>query len=227
MRRAGSGEMGRLTVGFVHSNAFTILPPIIARFRAAYPDVELELRETLHLNMVSALEAGSIDVGLLRPPLSSRALQVVTLIREPFMALVPAGHRLAARRATQLRQFTSEPFVMYSRAGSPLIHSRAMDMCLRAGFSPRIVQICRPVSTRVAGFVAAGIGVAVAPSTVTSFNMPGLRMLQIAEKPAPLPIGAGLAAPATPSASSAPFAPHRPAKPLSVRQPAEMVEGVG
>ncbi|MDB5488409.1 MAG: hypothetical protein JWQ58_2124, partial [Reyranella sp.] len=33
-----------------------------------------------------------------------------------------------------------------------------------------------------------GIGVAVAPSTVTSFNMPGLRVLQIADKPPPLPM---------------------------------------
>lgn len=187
VRRAGDGEMGRLTVGFVHSNAFTILPPVVARFRAAYPAVELEMRETLHTTLVSSLEAGSIDVGLLRPPLSSRALQVVTLIREPFLALVPVGHRLASRRATLLRQFADEPFVMYSRAGSPLIHSRVMDMCLRAGFAPRIAQYADQIHT-VAGFVDAGIGVAVAPSTVTSFNMPGLRTLQIADKPAPLPM---------------------------------------
>ncbi len=185
VRRLGSGETGRLTVGFAPSNAFTILPPIVARFRATYPDVELELRQFTTSILVTSLESGSLDVALLRPPLSSRSLQIVTLIREPFLALVPAMHRLAARPATQLRQFAGEPFVMYSRAGSPLLHARVMDMCQRAQFSPRIVQYADQIHT-VAGFVAAGIGVALAPSTVTRFNMPGLRLLEIAEKPAPL-----------------------------------------
>jgi DNA-binding transcriptional LysR family regulator len=188
VRRVGTGETGRLIIGFVHSNAFTILPGVVARFRAAYPDVEIDLREMWHTNLVAGLETGSIDAGLLRPPVSSSALQVVTLIREPFLALVPAGHRLAPRRTIQLRQFGGEPFVMYSRLGSPLIHSRVMEMCKRAGFAPHITQYADQIHT-VASFVGAGIGVALAPSTVTSFNMPGLRYLQIADKPAPLPMG--------------------------------------
>ena len=188
VRRLGTGQTGRLVIGFVHSNAFTILPGVVARFRAAYPDVEIDLREMWHSNLVAGLETGSIDVGLLRPPVSSSALQVVTLIREPFLALVPAAHRLAQRRTMQLRQFIAEPFVMYSQLGSPLIHNRVMDMCKRAGFAPRIAQYADQIHT-VASFVGAGIGVALAPSTVTSFNMPGLRYLQIADKPAPLPMG--------------------------------------
>lgn len=188
VRRLGTGETGRLVIGFVHSNAFTILPGVVAHFRAAFPDVELDLREMWHANLVAGLENGSIDVGLLRPPVSSSALQVVTLIREPFLALVPARHRLAQRRTMHLRQFITEPFVMYSQLGSPLIHSRVIEMCKRAGFAPRITQYADQIHT-VASFVGAGIGVALAPSTVTSFNMPGLRYLQIADKPAPLPMG--------------------------------------
>ncbi|NQW53224.1 MAG: LysR family transcriptional regulator [Rhodospirillales bacterium] len=188
VRRAGTGETGRLVIGFVHSNTFTILPGAVARFRAAYPDVEMDLREMRHDNLVAGLENGGIDVGLLRPPVSSRALQAVTLIHEPFLALVWSGHRLAARRTVQLGQFASEPFVMYSRIGAPLIHTRVMEMCKRAGFAPRIAQYADQIDT-VASFVAAGIGVALAPSTVTSFNMPSLRCLRIADRPAPLAMG--------------------------------------
>lgn len=185
VRRVGNGEMGRLTIGFVPSNAFTILPSIVARFRAAYPAVELELRQTPNSAIVAVLESGALDVGMMRLPLSSRALQHQPLMREPFLALVPAGHSLAARRVMQLRQFAAEPFVMYSRTGSPLIHSRVMDMCRRAGVTPRVAQYADQIHT-VAGFVAAGIGVAVAPSTVTSFNIPGLHTLHIADNPPPL-----------------------------------------
>ncbi len=112
---------------------------------------------------------------------------MVTLIREPFLALVPADHVLASRRAVTIRQLAAEPFVMYSRAGSPLIHARVMEMCRRAGFEPRIAQYADQIHT-VASFVGAGVGVALSPSTVTNFNMPGLRCLAIADKPAPLPV---------------------------------------
>ena len=40
----------------------------------------------------------------------------------------------------------------------------------------------------VASFVGAGLGVALSPSTVTSYNMSGLRCLAVADKPAPLPV---------------------------------------
>ena len=104
-----------------------------------------------------------------------------------LLAAVPAGHALASRRAVTIRQLAAEPFVMYSRAGSPLIHARVMEMCRRAGFEPRIAQYADQIPT-VAGFVAAGVGVALSPSTVTSFNMPGLRCLTVADRPAPLPV---------------------------------------
>ncbi len=147
-------------------------------------------------NLVTGLETGTVDVGLLRPPVSSSALQVVTLIREPFLAMVPADHRLAQRRTMQLRQFVAEPFVMYSRLALPLIHTRVMEMCKRA--VARESRSMPTRSTRSRSFVGAGIGVALAPSTVTSFNMPGLRYRQIADRPAPLPMGV-MGAPAAPA----------------------------
>lgn len=187
VRRASSGEMGRFTVGFVNSTAFTILPAVISKFRQAFPDVQLEVREMYYNTLLSALEGGGVDVGLLRPHINSRVLQIVTLIREPFVALVPFGHRLAGQRTTSLRQLANEPFVMFSRTGSPLLHMHVMQMCLRAGFTPKTIQLADQIHT-VAGFVGAGMGVAIAPSTVTSFNFPGLRCLQITDRIEPLPM---------------------------------------
>lgn len=187
VRRAGAGEMGQLTLGFVHSTAFTILPEIAAKFRAAYPDVRLSVREMHHNDLLPALESRSVDIGLLRPPISSRTLQVHPLIHEPFLVLVPAAHRLARSRSISLRRLEHEPFVLFSRTGSPLIHSRVVAMCETAGFTPQPAQLADQIHT-VAGFVAAGLGVAIAPSTVRSFNFAGLRLLQIKEEVDPLPM---------------------------------------
>ena len=187
VRRAGAGEMGRLVLGFVHSTAFTILPGITARFRATYPDVRFILREMHHTDLLAALESGSVDAGLLCPPINSRTLVVKPLIHEPFLVLVPAAHPLAGARSVSLRRLEHEPFVLFSRSGTPLIHSRVVAMCQAAGFTPEPIQFADQIQT-VAGFVAAGMGVGIAPSTVRSFNFPRLRLLRIEEKVAPLPM---------------------------------------
>src|SRR5581483_457327 len=46
-RRAGRGEIGSLTVGFLPSATVGLLPALVRAYRAAYPDVSLNLVELL------------------------------------------------------------------------------------------------------------------------------------------------------------------------------------
>ena len=72
-RRAGRGEFGRLAIGFTGSATYELLPTLAAALRAALPGVELELRgELLTPAQVSGLLDGTLDLGLLRPPVRER-----------------------------------------------------------------------------------------------------------------------------------------------------------
>lgn len=44
-RRAASGASGVLSLSFISSADYSILPPLLQRFRAHYPQVRIELRE--------------------------------------------------------------------------------------------------------------------------------------------------------------------------------------
>jgi DNA-binding transcriptional LysR family regulator len=44
-RRVESGETGRLTLGFISTVDYSILPGLLSAYRAAHPGVMLELRE--------------------------------------------------------------------------------------------------------------------------------------------------------------------------------------
>src|SRR5436309_10286813 len=68
LRQASAGEVGRLAVGFVGSASYEALPRILREFRDRHPQVELRLDELTTAGQVAALNAGRIDVGLVRPP---------------------------------------------------------------------------------------------------------------------------------------------------------------
>ena len=189
-RRTGAGEFGRLSVGFIHSSTYGLLPSIIERFRHLYPDIEVELHEMPIAEQHVALTRGMIDVGLLRPQPAPSEVEVQAVLEDPFLIAVPQTHRFARRKAVRLCELQDEPMVMFPRRGSPLFHARIMAMCLRAGFTPRVVQQATQIHT-VAGLVGAGIGLAIIPGTVRNLQSRGVRFLEIEDRPEPVHVALG------------------------------------
>lgn len=189
-RRTGAGEFGRLSVGFIHSSTYGLLPSIIERFRHLYPDIELELHEMPIADQHVALTRGVIDVGLLRPQPAPSEVEVQPVMEDPFLVAVPLAHRLARRRSVRLQELEGEAMVMFPHRGSPLFHSRIMAMCERAGFTPRVAQQATQIHT-VAGLVGAGIGIAIIPGTARNLQPRGVHFLEIVDRPEPVHIALG------------------------------------
>lgn len=189
-RRTGAGELGRLSVGFIHSSTYGLLPSIIERFRHLYPDIELELHEMPISEQHVALTRGVIDVGLLRPQPAPAEVEVQPVLEDPFLVAVPHTHKLAARTSVRLEELQGEPMVMFPHRGSPLFHSRIMAMCEGAGFTPRVVQEATQIHT-VAGLVGAGIGLAIIPGTARNLQPRGVHFLEIADRPEPVHVALG------------------------------------
>jgi DNA-binding transcriptional LysR family regulator len=172
-QRAGRGEVGRLRVGFVGSATYELLPRVAAAFRAALPDVALELHgEMFTPGQVRALLAGELDVAFLRPPVDEPDLTVRVLRREPLVALLPAAHRLAGQDAVALADLAGESFVTYPSHWQSVVHDAVVAACRTAGFSPRVALETDGTSSLVS-FVAAGTGVAVVPAAVRHLQVTG------------------------------------------------------
>lgn len=189
-RRTGAGEFGRLSVGFIHSSTYGLLPSIVERFRHLYPDIELELHEMPIAEQHVALLRGIINIGLLRPQPAPAELEVEPVMEDPFLVAVAHTHRLAKRTAVWLEELAGEPMVMFPHRGSPLFHSRIMAMCERAGFAPRVVQQATQIHT-VAGLVGAGIGLAIIPGTARNLQPRGVHFLEILDRPEPVHVALG------------------------------------
>jgi DNA-binding transcriptional LysR family regulator len=181
-RRVHEGRVGRLRIGFVGSALLSIVPAVLQRFRAARPEVELELRERSTVEQLSALRGGEIDIGLVPLPIDEVGLDVKVLVREPAIAVLPAGHALAGLARIGLARLAAEPFVLFPRAQAPGFHDRLVDAVSREGDAPRVVQQATEMQT-IVGLVAAGIGVSLVPSSVERLALPGVAYRPVIRAP--------------------------------------------
>jgi DNA-binding transcriptional LysR family regulator len=66
-RKTSRGELGQISIGFVGSATYNILPVMLQQFRELYPEVQIELHELTTDRQLIWLREGKIDVGLMRP----------------------------------------------------------------------------------------------------------------------------------------------------------------
>ncbi len=95
-RRVDAGAAGVVRLGFTAVSAISILGPLLRRLTAELPDVEVVLSERVTNAQVDGIRRGELDLGLARPPFDTSLLRSRVVLREPYMAVVPAGHPLAA-----------------------------------------------------------------------------------------------------------------------------------
>jgi DNA-binding transcriptional LysR family regulator len=172
-RRLGSGQAGALTVGFAGSIMFTVLPKAIRRYRRMHPSVELRLREGATEEQMPFLLDGTLDLGFLRDGEARDGLAMETILREPFVAVLPARHKLAGKSAISPAELKDEPFVLFARRMGTLAYDRTVACCEAEGFRPNFVQDA-PQWPTVLRLVAAGLGVSLAPACVARITTPGV-----------------------------------------------------
>jgi DNA-binding transcriptional LysR family regulator len=84
---------------------------------------------------------GLLDVGFLRLPIENRkGIEVTTIHRESFIAILPSWHSLSAKKEIHLRELKGNPFVMYSREDAPGYHDLLTRILSNAGVIPKVVQ---------------------------------------------------------------------------------------
>jgi DNA-binding transcriptional LysR family regulator len=172
VRRLGRGEEGMLTVGFSGSVMFTSLPAVIESYRRRFPKVELRLREMTTSGQIAALLSGTLDLAFLRDGDPTDGIEMRTLMKEPYVAVLPEAHALTGKRSLRVTDLQNEPFVLFARRMGPLAFDRTIACCERSGFRPNIVQDAPQWPTLVR-LVAAGLGVSLAPACVATVPMPG------------------------------------------------------
>lgn len=194
VQRAAAGEVGRLALAFVSSADYSVLPPFLRAYRAAYPQVQIALQEATSDLQLEDLLHGRIDAGLLIPPLPERArgeLDYLPVLKEPLVLAAPAGlAALHGKRKVALAALPALPLIIFPRAISPALYDAALGVFHAAGITPVIGQEAIQMQT-IVSLVSAGMGLALVPQSVSNLKRPGVEYRALLD-PTPL-VETGLA----------------------------------
>ncbi len=110
-----AGQRGTILIGCIESLATALLPSLFASFHQRYPHIRLKVRVNHTDELITLVEQGEVELGLiLDPKQQSELLIVKELFRQPLHLLVSAQHPLAQSKvpAVTLEQITTEPLVV-------------------------------------------------------------------------------------------------------------------
>lgn len=167
--RAGTTELHELTqsprgpvsLGTLPTVGAYLLPPLLQAFGKRFPEVRLRVAEALAPELEERVASGELDLAVLTLPLSRVDLVTQKLWEEPFVLMVPRGHRLGqSKRPVQLSEVAGEPLVMLPGTTA----SEALRLaCESVGQEPRVaMEVDHPESMR--RMVERGVGLALLPA---------------------------------------------------------------
>ncbi|WP_321800951.1 LysR family transcriptional regulator [Caballeronia sp. J97] len=164
-RRVGNIERS-LSVGFVGSTLYGMLPKIIRRFRDENATVELSLHEMSTMDQIRALKDGRIDVGFGRIRHEDANIRRVILREEQLIVALPIGHPLSlAKPVLSLRDLINETLIIFPKAPRPSYADQVLSAFQDRALAPRKIYEVRELQIAL-GLVAAGEGISVVPSSV-------------------------------------------------------------
>ncbi|HEX8615472.1 MAG TPA: LysR family transcriptional regulator [Telluria sp.] len=184
VKRAAGGEAGRLSLAFVSSADYSVLPPFLRRYRAAFPQVTIALQEATSDVQIDHLLHGRIDAGLLIAPLPDKArleLDYLKVLTEPLIVALPAGAIAgAAGQAVALAGLPPLPLIIFPRLIAPSLHDAILACFRAAGITPEIGQEAIQMQT-IVSLVSAGMGMALVPQSVSNLMRPGVQYRALRE----------------------------------------------
>jgi DNA-binding transcriptional LysR family regulator len=181
-----------LSLAFVSTADYGLLPSLLRDFGARHPRVRLQLTEATSDVQIDELVAGRIDAGLVIAPLPPRhaaQLSWLSIAREPLV--IAMSTEMAARvegrggddgasagaewldAPISLRDVADAPLVIFPRRLAPGFYDIIMDCYGVAGLTPRIGQEAIQMQT-IVSLVSAGMGVALVPQSLRNLRRTGV-----------------------------------------------------
>ena len=188
-RLVAAGHRAELRLGLTTSAAtHGRVPRLLCALAARHPGLALDVHEGNAAELTEWLLAGRVQAALMRGPVARPpGLEFASLLREPLLLALPAGHALASRRAVALPDLAGEGFILVRRHAAPGLYADAVAACRRAGFEPVVrAEVGRMLTNLV--LVAAGIGVSFVPASMRGVGLAGIAYRALLDTPLTAPL---------------------------------------
>lgn len=151
------GQSGRVNIGVIPTVAPYLLPPVLARMRAADIMRELRVREARTETLIDEMDRGSLDAIVIAAPVTRADLQVEPLFVDRFVLAGNASRMARLGPVHALRPVALDPDQLLLLDEGHCLADQALEVCGLTRRQTRIDLGASSLSTLV-GLAAAGFG---------------------------------------------------------------------
>lgn len=162
-RAVEEGRAGRLHIAIECHACFDWLLPVLDKFRRAWPEVDVDIRGSLAFGALPALAKEQVDLVISSDPEDVAGVTFQPLFDYAPLAVLPAGHALAAKEWLDPQDFADQVLISYPMDPARLdVFSHFLDP---AGVVPKALRKAE-LTAVILMLVASGRGLAVLPDWV-------------------------------------------------------------
>ncbi|MDE2421790.1 MAG: CysB family HTH-type transcriptional regulator [Gammaproteobacteria bacterium] len=155
-------DEGELIIATTHTQACYVLPPIVARFKQAFPKVHLVLQQASPVEIAELVAHGEADIGIATESLTNYAqLASFPYYNWQHSLIVPHGHALTKQQTITLSDLAKWPLITYH--GGFTGRSKIDDTFKQANLTPDIVMSALDADV-IKTYIELGMGVGIVAS---------------------------------------------------------------
>ena len=159
-RALARGEYGELHIGYTSVPTAEILPPALAAFRKAVPDVKLLLHDLSSEELIAGLHNATLELAIMVQPTGEQTagIEFELLRTYPWCVALSAAHPFARLKSISLEKLAAQPLVVVRRKDYPEYHGILERIFAPISAKPRIAVECDSASSVITE-VEAGRGI--------------------------------------------------------------------
>ena len=172
---------GAVRFGIIPTMAPYLLPPLLGRFRADYPAINIVARESRTSQLVREVVEEELEFAIVSDVeaalLKKYSLRLTLLFRERLLLAAPIAHAVCSAGRVAPRSIDERELILLSEGNC--LRDQTVRLCKSADGASALV--CEQLPTQLS-MVGAGLGVAVVPEmAVRQATLPGVSLLRFAE----------------------------------------------
>jgi DNA-binding transcriptional LysR family regulator len=175
---AGTGAIGRLSVGILSSMATGFLRDLIQTYCSRHPKVAIQFRERASVNNIEAVLKRQLDVAFIRDTREASGCESLRLWSERVFVVLPEDHVLAARKELGWADLRNEHFIV-RQSVDPELRERITMRTTDARHNPS-VQTLDVGRETLMNLVSIGLGISLASEATTATPFPKIVFRPIA-----------------------------------------------
>jgi LysR family transcriptional regulator, benzoate and cis,cis-muconate-responsive activator of ben and cat genes len=151
VRALARGEYGELHIGYAPSPTVEILPPALAVFQKAVPQVKVLLHDLSSDELIAGLRNATLELAIMVEPIGEQitGIEFELLRTYPFCVALTAAHPLARLKSITLEKLAAEPLIGLRRKDYPEYYHILDRIFAPIRAKPRIAVECDSASSLI------------------------------------------------------------------------------